>query len=217
MGEPLPTFCTTQELNSLQTLFGGNLTAAENFCSRLAPLADQSGALPTYDDQLLGVVEGLNTFFLTINGALVFIMHAGFAMVRAGGWQPPRGGGGGGGGGSVGWGLGARVVWGRHPHKTREQRGWSDHPPPRTRAPGAVPARLLRPSLCLPHPLPPHSPPPMHAPPATPPPHTLGLGRPPAHLHPCGSRLYLPLTPCVRTLSAWPCSCAPVPSVPRTQ
>jgi len=28
------------------------------------------------------MTEGVNTFFLTFAGALVFIMHAGFAMVR---------------------------------------------------------------------------------------------------------------------------------------
>ena len=34
--------------------------------------------------RLDGLTEGVNTFFLTSCGALVFIMHAGFAMLCAG-------------------------------------------------------------------------------------------------------------------------------------
>lgn len=73
-------FCAPNELVALTSLFKGNVTAAQAFCEKLTPLYDVNGNPPQY--QLDGLREGLNTFFLTINGALVFVMHAGFAMVR---------------------------------------------------------------------------------------------------------------------------------------
>lgn len=62
--------CDEGELAALTAMFKGNGTAAEAFCNKMGT-------------RLGGLEEGVNTFFLTINGALVFIMHAGFAMVRA--------------------------------------------------------------------------------------------------------------------------------------
>lgn len=62
--------CAPEELKALASLFKGNETAATALCDKFAGM-----------DRLKGVEEGVNTFFLTINGALVFIMHAGFAMV----------------------------------------------------------------------------------------------------------------------------------------
>jgi hypothetical protein len=50
--------------------------AAQAFCDKLAIVST-----PSLGDRLSGIEEGVNTFFLTVNGALVFVMHAGFAMV----------------------------------------------------------------------------------------------------------------------------------------
>lgn len=77
----MATFCSPEELAALGRAFGGE-EAATAFCDKLGGTA--SGL---YQDQLDGLREGLNTFFLTVNGALVFVMHAGFAMV--GGCYPP--------------------------------------------------------------------------------------------------------------------------------
>lgn len=66
--------CDEDELKALASMFKGNETAASAFCDKL-------GA------RVGGIEEGVNTFFLTIMGALVFVMHAGFAMVRAAGGQ----------------------------------------------------------------------------------------------------------------------------------
>jgi hypothetical protein len=52
--------------------------AAQAFCDKLSIVQT-----PPLADRLAGIEEGVNTFFLTVNGALVFVMHAGFAMVRA--------------------------------------------------------------------------------------------------------------------------------------
>lgn len=60
--------CDEGELSALTAMFAGNETAATAFCDKLTT-------------RVTGIEEGLNTFFLTIMGALVFIMHAGFAMV----------------------------------------------------------------------------------------------------------------------------------------
>jgi hypothetical protein len=60
--------CDEGELAALTSMFKGNETAATAFCDKLTT-------------RVTGIEEGLNTFFLTIMGALVFIMHAGFAMV----------------------------------------------------------------------------------------------------------------------------------------
>jgi hypothetical protein len=64
--------CAPEELTALASLFKGNETAATTLCNKFAGI-----------ERLTGVEEGLNTFFLTINGALVFVMHAGFAMVSS--------------------------------------------------------------------------------------------------------------------------------------
>lgn len=52
--------------------------AAQAFCDKLTIVSE-----PPLADRLAGIEEGVNTFFLTIMGALVFVMHAGFAMVRS--------------------------------------------------------------------------------------------------------------------------------------
>lgn len=78
MAEPAPTFCSPEELAALTAAFKSAKTAA-SFCERLAPA---SGAASS--ETVEAMAEGINTFFLTINGALVFIMHAGFAMLCAG-------------------------------------------------------------------------------------------------------------------------------------
>jgi hypothetical protein len=52
--------------------------AAQAFCDKLNYVQ-----VPPLGDRLAGIEEGVNTFFLTVNGALVFVMHAGFAMVSA--------------------------------------------------------------------------------------------------------------------------------------
>lgn len=62
--------CDEGELKALTAMFK-NATAASAFCDKMST-------------RVGGVEEGLNTFFLTINGALVFVMHAGFAMLCAG-------------------------------------------------------------------------------------------------------------------------------------
>jgi hypothetical protein len=67
-----PSFCSDAELAALKTLFKGDDAAASAFCDKLGSV----GA-----DRMDGMQEGINTFFLTSTGALVFIMHAGFAMV----------------------------------------------------------------------------------------------------------------------------------------
>lgn len=64
----MPAMCDEGELAALASMFKGNETAATAFCDKLG-------------NRVTGIEEGLNTFFLTIMGALVFIMHAGFAMV----------------------------------------------------------------------------------------------------------------------------------------
>jgi hypothetical protein len=61
--------CDEGELAALTTMFKGNGTAASAFCDKLST-------------RVGGIEEGVNTMFMTVNGALVFIMHAGFAMVR---------------------------------------------------------------------------------------------------------------------------------------
>lgn len=70
--------CAPEELTALSSLFKGNETAATALCDKFAGM-----------DRIKGVEEGLNTFFLTINGALVFVMHAGFAMVSLSAAQQP--------------------------------------------------------------------------------------------------------------------------------
>lgn len=60
--------CDEGEIAALTAMFKGNSTAATAFCDKLTA-------------RVTGIEEGVNTFFLTIMGALVFIMHAGFAMV----------------------------------------------------------------------------------------------------------------------------------------
>eukprot|EP00878_Enallax_costatus_P037023 GHUV01041732.1.p1 GENE.GHUV01041732.1~~GHUV01041732.1.p1 ORF type:complete len:122 (-),score=21.56 GHUV01041732.1:68-433(-) len=80
MATPVATFCDDAELAALSAMFKGNATAARAFCQKLA-IVGSDGHLPL-GDRISGIEEGVNTFFLTINGALVFIMHAGFAMVN---------------------------------------------------------------------------------------------------------------------------------------
>lgn len=63
-------FCDEDEIKALSSMFKGNSTAAEAFCAKLG-------------HRITGDEEGMNTFFLTIMGAMVFIMHAGFAMVSS--------------------------------------------------------------------------------------------------------------------------------------
>lgn len=63
------------------TLFGKNATAAAAFCEKLAVVSSTADPDYSLPDRLSGLEEGVNTFFLTVMGALVFVMHAGFAMV----------------------------------------------------------------------------------------------------------------------------------------
>lgn len=78
-------FCDSAELAALSAMFNNNATAAESFCQKLSILGTPDGStVPDLTDRITGIEEGVNTFFLTINGALVFIMHAGFAMVSFG-------------------------------------------------------------------------------------------------------------------------------------
>eukprot|EP00775_Hariotina_reticulata_P002904 gene2904-3192_t len=85
----MASFCSPEELAALTGLFKG-AEAAEAFCTKLTEgtLAPGAGVANMADagltGRLVGLEEGLNTFFLTIMGALVFIMHAGFAMLCAG-------------------------------------------------------------------------------------------------------------------------------------
>lgn len=67
-------WCSPEELAALKSLFAshGGDEAALAFCEKISKV----GA-----DRMDGMQEGVNTFFLTSCGALVFIMHAGFAMV----------------------------------------------------------------------------------------------------------------------------------------
>uniref|UniRef100_A0A383WE90 Ammonium transporter AmtB-like domain-containing protein n=1 Tax=Tetradesmus obliquus TaxID=3088 RepID=A0A383WE90_TETOB len=78
MAEALESFCTGDELKALAGLFKTQ-AAAQAFCDKLTIVNT-----PLLGDRLAGIEEGVNTFFLTIMGALVFVMHAGFAMLCAG-------------------------------------------------------------------------------------------------------------------------------------
>ena len=83
----LSSFCSPGELKALTKSFG-DAAMASAFCERLANVAtyDATNADKPFsspiEDVILDMKEGVNTFFLVILGALVFIMHAGFAMVR---------------------------------------------------------------------------------------------------------------------------------------
>lgn len=81
--EAAPTFCSPSELAALTTLFKNSATA-ESFCERLAVNGAFGEDSNNLGDRLDGLTEGVNTFFLTSAGALVFVMHAGFAMLCAG-------------------------------------------------------------------------------------------------------------------------------------
>jgi hypothetical protein len=84
----MTSFCSPEELAALTGLFKG-AEAAEAFCTKLTEgtLTSGAGSANLADagltGRIVGIEEGLNTFFLTVNGALVFVMHAGFAMVSS--------------------------------------------------------------------------------------------------------------------------------------
>ncbi|KAI8474735.1 MAG: ammonium transporter AmtB-like domain-containing protein [Monoraphidium minutum] len=80
--EAAPTFCSPTELSALTSVFG-DAAAAASFCERLA-IAGTADEPMSLSERLDGMQEGTNTFFLTWAGALVFVMHAGFAMLCAG-------------------------------------------------------------------------------------------------------------------------------------
>ncbi|KAI8468765.1 MAG: ammonium transporter AmtB-like domain-containing protein [Monoraphidium minutum] len=81
MADAVATFCSPAELKALEAVFKNTATAA-SFCERLAIVGSADGE--SLNDRLDGYQEGINTFFLTWAGALVFVMHAGFAMLCAG-------------------------------------------------------------------------------------------------------------------------------------
>ncbi|KAF8065460.1 AMT1-1 [Scenedesmus sp. PABB004] len=78
------TFCDPGELAALKSLFKGNATAASAFCEKLSAVSNVNDPEYSIAGRMAGIEEGVNTFFLTIMGALVFVMHAGFAMLCAG-------------------------------------------------------------------------------------------------------------------------------------
>lgn len=83
MATTLTSFCDPTELAALSAMFKGNATAAGAFCQKLAILGSPDGtSTPGLQQRIEGIEEGVNTFFMTVMGSLVFIMHAGFAMVR---------------------------------------------------------------------------------------------------------------------------------------
>ncbi|EFJ46377.1 hypothetical protein VOLCADRAFT_75428 [Volvox carteri f. nagariensis] len=63
-------------IDAIKPLFGDDADKAAVLCGQFAPI--------TVGDQLNDAVVGLNTLYLTSCGALVFVMHAGFAMLCAG-------------------------------------------------------------------------------------------------------------------------------------
>jgi Amt family ammonium transporter len=63
--------CSPEEFAALVVAFGNNADLATSLCGKLGSA------------NLVDVSEGLNTQFLLFAGALVFIMHGGFAMVSA--------------------------------------------------------------------------------------------------------------------------------------
>jgi hypothetical protein len=65
--------CTGDEFTALVAAFSNNADLATSLCGKLGSA------------NLVDVTEGLNTQFLLFAGALVFIMHGGFAMVSDGG------------------------------------------------------------------------------------------------------------------------------------
>jgi hypothetical protein len=77
-------FCSEDELKALISIFKTE-DAATAFCEKLGtigkPESMDAADWTSAADRMDGITEGLNTFFLTSCGALVFIMHAGFAMV----------------------------------------------------------------------------------------------------------------------------------------
>jgi hypothetical protein len=74
-------FCSPGELQALTAALK-NATMAADLCARLAPVGPWDDPTAGMSARLDGLTEGVNTFFLTSTGALVFVMHAGFAMVR---------------------------------------------------------------------------------------------------------------------------------------
>ncbi|GBF92724.1 ammonium transporter [Raphidocelis subcapitata] len=76
-------FCSPAELAALTNVFKNSKVAA-SFCERLAVVGTFDDPSTQLETRLSGMTEGVNTFFLTSSGALVFIMHAGFAMLCAG-------------------------------------------------------------------------------------------------------------------------------------
>ena len=87
--------CSEDQKSALLALFGGGANGnqtAETLCgifatqdefyydSATGTLALNSGNIAS---NLAGTTAGLNTLYLVVEAALVFVMHAGFAMVRA--------------------------------------------------------------------------------------------------------------------------------------
>jgi Amt family ammonium transporter len=68
--------CTQEEFDALAQAFGDNAALATSLCAKLGEAATVAASLAETN-------EGLNTQFLLFAGALVFIMHGGFAMVSS--------------------------------------------------------------------------------------------------------------------------------------
>lgn len=65
-------------ISAMTAVFDGNADKASALCGQFMPAFDDaSGAV----DRANQVAIGLNTLYLVSCGALVFVMHAGFAMV----------------------------------------------------------------------------------------------------------------------------------------
>ena len=73
--------CTASQFTAFNQTLGFDQTYL--ICSGQYDLADVIGRLTTAEGSIQGVQEGLNTTYLVLSAALVFIMHGGFAMVRS--------------------------------------------------------------------------------------------------------------------------------------
>ena len=78
----MSTFNETLCSETLISLFDG-ATAATKAATLCAQLGTTTTGIETaFADADSELTVGINTMFLVLNGALVFVMHAGFAMVR---------------------------------------------------------------------------------------------------------------------------------------
>ncbi len=68
--------CTGEMFSSMLAAFNENQALA--MCKMLA----DTGFITASSDAIFGLTEGLNCLYTVLCAALVFVMHAGFAMVR---------------------------------------------------------------------------------------------------------------------------------------